>query len=347
MWVAPYYAQARMAMRRFSNDFRAIVKNVDLSHKEITLYADGGESLLSFRGSDNEDSLPGPTLDGAVLDECGIMKGSIWPEYIRPMLMVKKGWCDFIGTPKGGGWYKDLWVQAEEDPDWTRFHAPSNNSPFVDAEEFERIRKHTPDLIFRQEYLADFIDDGAGVFTNIRGCIKGLFSGPEFGANYVMGVDLARKHDWTVITVIDIYSQHVVHWERFNQIDWNTQERRIAAIAKRYNAPINIDATGVGDPIVERLINAGLAVNPVVFNNSIKTFMVQNLALLIEQGEISYPEEPTLLAELSVFSGEQNNGKWKYGAPSGYHDDAVMSLCLATKDMGSVSDGPMFGDVGI
>jgi hypothetical protein len=71
-----------------------------------------------------------------------------------------------------------------------------------------------------------------------------------------MGVDLARRMDFTVITVIDasLTPPEVVYIDRFNQIDWSVQVQRIKAAVERFRVGhVIVDQTGVGDPIVEQL----------------------------------------------------------------------------------------------
>jgi hypothetical protein len=61
-----------------------------------------------------------------------------------------------------------------------------------------------PEMIFRQEYLADFIEDGSAVFRLIQQAAQAK---PQTHAldyhRYVMGVDLGRRMDFTVCAVID------------------------------------------------------------------------------------------------------------------------------------------------
>ena len=52
--------------------------------------------------------------------------------------------------------------------------------------------------------------------------------------------------------------------------------------------------------------------------------------LAFERGEIKIIPDPVLIAELQAFEMERlPSGMLRYSAPSGYHDDCVMSLALA------------------
>ena len=59
---------------------------------------------------------------------------------------------------------------------------------------------------------------------------------------------------------------------------------------------------------------------------------MDDLALAIEQGEIAYIPDQTLIMELQAIEAKTTStGHPKYEAPSGMHDDTVMSLALAWK----------------
>lgn len=326
-WIEPTIPQSKVHMKRMTTLFKDFIKSINLTDRIITLI---NGSTWSFKGADDPENLEGDTLDGGVMDEAAKMTPEVWFSTVRPMLAVKGGWMDFIGKPRGNNWYKQLWIQAQDNPEWSTFHAVSNTSPFFSDKEMEEARRTTPERMFRQEYLAEFIDDEGEVFRGIRECISGRLSDPTYESRYVMGVDLAKTVDWTVLTVMDIESRHVVAWQRFNQIDWSFQESRIVALANKYKAQVRIDATGVGDPIYESLRKKGLHITPVRFTNVIKNHMITNLSMMIEKREITFPELPELINELSLFASEQTkSGNIRYNAPDGYHDDCVISLALA------------------
>ncbi|NLF98639.1 MAG: hypothetical protein GX565_00650 [Lentisphaerae bacterium] len=52
-----------------------------------------------------------------------------------------------------------------------RFTFPSNVSPYFLAKEWEDARRTLPEDVFRQEYMAEFLEDSAGVFRGVDGCL--------------------------------------------------------------------------------------------------------------------------------------------------------------------------------
>ena len=79
---------------------------------------------------------------------------------MRPTLADKKGWCLFIGTPKGKDSLYELYLKGQRgDKDWASWQFRTIDNLAVDlAEEVEEARKTTPERYFKQEYEASFED---------------------------------------------------------------------------------------------------------------------------------------------------------------------------------------------
>ena len=154
---------------------------------------------------------------------------------------------------------------------------------------------------------------------------------PIPGHRYVIGVDIAKHVDFTVITVLDRETKEVVSIDRFNEINWVIQKRRIMEASRKWNnGRIILDSTGNGDSIYDDLVSQGISVTPFKFTNSSKQEIVLNLSVAIENQEIWLPDNDQLIDELSVFEYDMTpSGNVRYNAPEGFHDDMVISLCLA------------------
>lgn len=307
---------------------------------EQELYAEHPRfgTRIELKGSDNEESLRGVGLSGVVMDECATIKANVWPEIIRPMLADRKGWALFISTPKGRNWFYDLYIRGlGDDPQWKSWKYPTNVNKYISQDEIDQAKKDMSERLFRQEFLAEFLDDETGVFKRIKSCIVGEFLAPIIGRFYVIGIDLAKSEDFTVLTVMDSKTREVVHLERFQDIEWRQQKIMIQRLAARYNnAQCVIDASGVGDPIVEDLKNAGISLyydkdQPgFKFTNESKCRLIDQLAIAIEQRQITFPYHEILINELMNYEYSiTEHGRIKYSSPSGKHDDCVISLALA------------------
>jgi phage terminase large subunit len=127
----------------------------------------GREARIRIYGADNPDRLRGIYLDGVVLDEFGDMDPTIWTQVIRPALSDRKGWACFIGTPKGKNTFHRLWVEAEDDPDWTRLMLKASETGLLDAKELADARKMMSEDEYAQEYECSF-EAAVGAPTTAR-----------------------------------------------------------------------------------------------------------------------------------------------------------------------------------
>jgi hypothetical protein len=292
------------------------------------------------RSADDPDSLRGEGLHFAVMDECAFIAESAWSEALRPALSDFRGGALFISTPKGMNWFWQHWLRGQDSlahPEWMSWQFPSVSNPYLDAQEIEDARGGLPERVFQQEYLAEFLEDAGGVFRGVSGAVdKGRSESepPREGESYVLGVDLARVQDWTVLVVLDSRRRQVYH-ERFNQISWERQVARIVDVTGRYNrARVLLDSTGVGDPIFEALRRQNINVQGYQFTNNSKEALIDALAMVIERGDVRLMDVPAQTAELLAYQYELTPSRnVRMNAPQGMHDDCVIALALANWQM--------------
>ena len=116
--------------------------------------------------------------------------------------------------------------------------------------------------MFKQEYLAEFLDDGGEVFRRVREAATAQRpSGPVPGHRYAMGVDFGRHHDFTAVAVVDATTLSMAELDRFSGVDWEMQRARIAATARKWHVThILAEANAMGEPNIEALRKEGLPV---------------------------------------------------------------------------------------
>jgi hypothetical protein len=336
--ISPRYAQT-MIMWRMINKIIPKQYITDSSKGDLWIELENG-SMLYAKSADNPDSLVGEGLDLAVLDEAARIKADAWEVSIQPALMDRDGDALLLSTPKGKNWYYQEFLKGEpamkdEYPEYESFKFSSYDNPFLKLSVIERMKKKLTGPNFRQEIMAEFIDDGGEVFQGLEKCMiaPGLVFSPIPGRAYVMGVDLAKYEDYTVITVIDTETRMVTYFRRLSHMEWGPQKKIIESVARKWNdATMLIDATGVGDPVVEDLQSTVENIRPYKFSgNTLKKQVIEGLQIAFENQSIYIPRDPTLLGELGSFSMERlPSGLFRYSAPSGFHDDCVISLALAT-----------------
>jgi hypothetical protein len=288
---------------------------------------------VAIRSADNPDSLRGEGLDFCVMDECAFMKKEAWTEAIRPSLSDRQGKALFISTPKGRNWFWENYQNGlAGNEGWASFSFPTESNPYIASVEIEAAKRDLPELIFRQEYLAEFIDDEGSVFRRVQEAIRTeMIDEPIDGRQYIAGVDVAAAVDYTVISVMDVKSKNLVYKDRFNRVDYNVLEDRLESVYKRFKLDmIKIEANSIGQGVIDHLHNRRINVQPFTTTNSTKQAIITSLQSAFEHGEIGIYNDPVLIGELLSYESKRTpSGAFTYNAPDGLHDDCVMSLALA------------------
>jgi len=297
------------------------------------------DAYIDFRSSDRPESLEGFGYDKAFLNEAGIILKDeyLWNNAIRPMLWEYKPQTVIGGTPKGKGLFYELFLRGldPEQKDYKSFHFTSFDNPYLDSKLLSEEIKSMPENNVRQEIYAKFLDDVGVVFRGVKEVAISKPRKPESGHMYVMGVDLAKYEDFTVIVVYDRKDNTQVYQERFNQIDWNLQKKKIISICKTYNNALTIiDATGLGDPIADDLIRSGIPVEPYKLTNTSKKELIEKLIIWIEQKKLKMLALKQTVDEFNAFAYDiSRTGKIRYNAPVGFHDDIVIAHGLALSSL--------------
>lgn len=301
------------------------INNSDL----IIKLPNGG--FLEFVSLHEPDNLRGEGLDHIFIDEAAFIRNGVFDTILRPMLVTSAGGATMASSPNGTGTdFHRFYMRGLDpnEPDWTTYHYSSESSPFVPVHELDDIRRNTPERVFRQEYLAEFLDDGGAVFRNLQACVKA----PALPSNSVVfGVDWGRSNDFTVIVAMNAETGDMIAMDRFNQIDWTMQRNRLVTMYEKYRPrTIIAESNSIGEPNIEELRKQGLPVKGFTTTQQSKANIINSLALNLEQETVGILDDPVLLGELQAYTIEQlPSGNYRYNAPAGLHDDCVIALALA------------------
>lgn len=335
-WVSPSYKTSEVGwrpLRRIARKTGAEIRKVE---RQVTL---PGGGTVTVRSADNPDSLRGEGLDFVVLDECAFMKQEAWLEALRPALSDKMGKALFISTPKGRNWFWQLWRRGNQnEPDYESWQFPTSDNPYIVESEIAAAQRNLPERIFRQEYLADFIEDAGAVFRRVMDCaIAKEHKEPVEDHEYLFGVDWGKSNDFTVIIVLDIVNSAIAYMDRFNQIDYAIQTQRLQVLAERFKpTAIIAEQNSMGEPLIEQLQRSGLPVQPFMTTSATKTVAIESLVLAFERQEIAIIPDQVLIGELQAYTMDRlPSGRLRYAAPAGMHDDTVMALALAWHGVGN------------
>lgn len=159
-YVAPLYRQAKQVSWQYLKEYGLMVPGSEASESELKVTFPNG-SIVRLYGADNPDSLRGIYLDGVILDEAADMSPRI-NEVLRPTLSDYKGWCCWIGTPRGMNDFYDLvhgtpnWVGAKDDPDWFFRSFKASETGILDPEELASAKRQLTPEQYSQEYECSF-----------------------------------------------------------------------------------------------------------------------------------------------------------------------------------------------
>lgn len=352
-WTAPLYQQAKIGKRYMERllpeDPFTLSKDSDLPRILLPL----NNSEIQFWHGNDPESKEGEGVAGDVLDECSKLKPEVYAS-TKTTVTFTGGKIVGISTPRGKNWFYHRCMAAKEEmarallenrvPKLVFITAPTEANPFVPRATIESARKNLPDKLFRQYFLAEFVDDSE-VFTGFNKCLysepirhvsqarqRWVYGNP---ANYtvVVGVDWAKREDFNVFTAwanVD-GKLRMVAYDRFHGVDYVNSVRELVRFTKQFAATELVwhDRTGVGDAIDDMLACTNLPFTGIVFTQSSKSEMVNRLVASIHQGRCELPNWDLMKTEMQSYEVTiSRNGGFSYSAVSGQHDDIVSSMIL-------------------
>lgn len=332
-WVSPTQSQASKVYKQMLEMLikTPVVKSYkgSMGDTEILLTND---SIVKFRSAAQEDSLRGETIDYLITDEAAFVKESVFSEILLPMLNVRGKKCLVISTPKGKNWFFNQIQRGKKgDATYKSFKFTSLDNPHASKIVIGIAKDNLPDALFRQEYLGEFIDSSA-IFENVNelACLDRQLK-PLADGSYWMGIDIALKDDYTVITVID-KNNDAIWYDRFNHVTAPQLKQRIIESVNLWNPrKILIEENNQGLPIIDDLKHTHKINNIVGFKttSTSKQEIVNNLINAFSSKKIRVPNDDIYKSELETFTMTISpTGQPKFAAANGFHDDIPMSLAI-------------------
>jgi hypothetical protein len=318
-WVAPVYKQSKKV---FDEMVRALPDIIEKNATELTIRI--GNSTLQFFSAERYDNIRGFTFDYLVCDEFAFMDEQAWTEVLRATVLVKGKKVLLISTPKGKNHFFNLCQMAGHNEQYCSFTMTSYDNPLITPSEIDDAKLTLPDHVFRQEYLAEFIDGGGSLFSKMQ-----FRQGAPTAKNYA-GVDVGRADDYTVVTVLNENGE-MVDVQRYRQQLWSTISDQVAAVINKYNAITEIEVNSIGDPFFEQIKPKVRQIFPFTTSAKTKPEIIEALMVASDDCRVTAMDVDWLKKELEVFTWEYSpkTRSVKYSAPSGFHDDGVMSFAIA------------------
>jgi len=328
-----------------------------------------GRSIICETVGDSGESIRGYTAGDIILEEAGSIKDSIVQEVIMPMGATTKAKMIKIGTPRG----KNHFFEATKNPTY-KVHLYDYTHPvrenLITQTYIDEMKRVTPDIIFRTEYGAEFIEDMDAFFGYDlieKGRDESIYK-PET-TRFYLGADIARLgQDSTCLMIINVDLQncaHVVEIVEMNKTTLDVVIEKIKDLHAKYNfRRMFLDETGLGAGVTDMLakvynmprIQQGAAMTGfpkqkefgdkivgVRFTMQSKLDMFSNLKVLMENSKVKYPGHLKLIAQLRDFRYEitENQSVKLHHSEYGF-DDYVDALALACKEVNTKAVGFAF-----
>lgn len=329
-WFAPSYKYLADPWREVLEKLKPVVVAKDKTERRIELRGGG---VIDFWTLDDPDAGRSRKYGRIVVDEaakCRYLQQA-WEQSIRPTLSDYAGEADFLSTPKGRNYYATLFDYGTAGHHlhrrgWRAFRMPTSSNPFIRKSEIADARRDLPDLVFRQEFLAEFVDFGGSAIRS-----DWIQYGDPFKrwnrSQLVIaaGVDLAISQkttaDWTAVVVVAMDPDRnvwVIHSER-RRLTFNAILEMITRIGQDFGVDmIGVEETQFQAAVVQELMRTtNLPVRGLKADRD-KVTRFQRLSVRFERSKVYLSD--TLPAE---FEGEL------LSFPEGDHDDQVDALVYA------------------
>ena len=335
-WFAPTYKDMLEVWRAAVETFEPISTRVSSSERRIELMTGG---VIEFWSLENKNAGRGRKYARVIVDEAAFVAGlfDIWVMSILPTLADFAGDAYIFSTPKGRNDFYRLWLLAEKSPDlWSTWHMPTHVNPYISESELLILKGSMTEDAWRQEVLAEFLDDGGGVFRYIERAATATpqdeYEVDEEGEahEYAIGVDWGKHGDFSVFAVFDATLNELVYIESSNKVDYTLQRGRLKALCERFDPYVVLaEKNSIGDPNIEMLLSDDIPVEPFNTTNASKKNAVESFALALEQQAVKIVPDAELVRQLGAYEGVRlPSGLLRYTAPQGDHDDYVMAAII-------------------
>ena len=206
-WFAPTYRILEPAWREAKKRLRPLIAEKNESLKTMQLVTGGS---VEFWSLDDADSGRSRKYKRVIVDEAAMVRNlkDAWEQAIRPTLTDLVGDAWFLSTPKGINFFHELFLRGSAQARlYSSWQLPTSCNPYIKPGEIEEARDDLPELVFAQEYGAQFVTMGAGLVKPdhiLPGVPPTWLDGKrQPPLPVVLGVDLAISEregaDWTVI----------------------------------------------------------------------------------------------------------------------------------------------------
>ncbi len=315
----------------------------DIEVKPLEIRLPGGVRIIGLPA--NPATARGFTGD-VFLDEFAMhaFDREIWGAMF-PTLLRGDGELDVASTPKGRN---NVFYQLSQNDHFSRsvLSLPEAISQGLQADVEEMRRAMDDDLLYRQEFLCEFVDEATAFLTydQIAGCVEPSLVLCESPAELTketremfVGVDVGRHRDLTVFWTLAADGDRLVTVGVFelSAAPFREQSSRLEELLDhRRVRRCCIDAGGLGMQLAEQAVEKFGAhrVEAITFTAALKSQLAGALRLTVEAGRIRIPPDARIRNDWhSVERSVSAAGQFRLAAPrrKGSHADRFWAAALA------------------
>lgn len=238
-WFAPNNKYLLDAWSSAKSLLKPVSQKVSEKDHRITLIND---NTIDFWTLDDPDAGRSRKYGRVIVDEATKVKNLeySWNNAIRPTLSDLQGDAYFMSSPKGFDYFRELYKrgQSEDYPEWASWIVPTSSNPYIPPQEIIDAKKELPEMVFRQEYLGEFVDGGGTPIS--KEYIRYGVADPSDIVYSVIGVDLASSlktwADYTALSLLHITRQGRIYISDIRRGRWtfNDVQNRIKSMYMEY-----------------------------------------------------------------------------------------------------------------
>ena len=154
-FISPTFKQGKSTAWDYIKNYTKNIPFIKFNESELRCDFPNG-ARITILGAENDQALRGIFLDGCIFDETQNISPALFPEIIRPALADRKGWCIFIGTPKGQNYFYQLHKQSEDEKGWWTGVFKASETKILDDEELEAAQSIMSKDLYDQEFECSF-----------------------------------------------------------------------------------------------------------------------------------------------------------------------------------------------
>lgn len=335
-YFAPTYKMLGEFWRESLETFQPLTEAVSQQDHRIELVTGGSIEMWSL---EKPGRLRGRRYKTVCIDEAAVIPAlqEAWTAIIRPTLTDYKGEAWFFSTPQGLNYFFTLFQRGQDEslPAWNSWRMPTVANPYIDPLEVEDARADLPELVFQQEYLAEFLSNEGAVFRNIDLCMQAPVCEPHShrGHRIAAGIDYGQADDYTCVSVVCASCRVEIATMRINGLPWDIMLARVADFLKLWHVVRTVgERNSIGQQANERLSREFRVPNVEGFDTtaSSKGPAVEQLMLAFDRQSFQWLPNPIWRGELlNYIAVKMRSGHIRYEAAEGGHDDTVIARVLS------------------